>query len=414
MTARPFSTFSAGIATFALLGTSFVYGQRTTPGPTPNPPTTTPTPGTGPRPGTIPGTNLPQTPNQLPSTGPDTARPIFLSGKVLLSDGTPPPDLVLIERVCGTRIIPEGMTDRKGRFSFQLGQNSAQFMDASTSDIGSRMPGMGPNTSRMGSMQGNVTAQSLMNCELRASLAGFRSETVSLAMHRAMDNPDIGTIVLRRMGNVEGLTISATSVNAPKDARKDYDKGHEALLKGKYEDARKHLEKAVAAYPKYAAAWFDLGAIRDHEKDVEGARKAFQESIAADGKYVNPYEGLAQMAARERKWQEVADITDRIIQLNRFDFPRALFLNAVAKLNLNKLDEAEKSATELIAMDTRHQIPRAEQVLGVILAQKQNYPEAAVHIRRFIELAPDSPDAETAKKQLSQLEKSLAANGQQQ
>ena len=28
-------------------------------------------------------------------------RPVFLSGKVVMEDGTPPPDAVIIERVCG-------------------------------------------------------------------------------------------------------------------------------------------------------------------------------------------------------------------------------------------------------------------------------------------------------------------------
>ena len=397
-------TSFAGIALTALLGTSVASGQRTTPSPSPAPPTTSPgTPGAGTRtttPNTLPGQSQPGTL--------DSARPIFLSGKVMLSDGTPPPESVMIERVCGSRIIQEGMTDRKGRFSFQLGQNSSLFMDASSSESPRNMPG-----GSRSSPNGNVTTTSLMNCELRAALPGFRSETVSLAMRRSMDNPDVGTIVLRRLGNVEGLTISATSLNAPKDAKKAFDKGHEALNKGKLEDARKNLEKAVEAYPKYAAAWYDMGLVDDREKNVEGARKAFGEAIAADSKFVSPYEGLAQIAARERKWEEVADVTDRIIRLNRYDFPRAFFLNAIAKLNLKKLDEAEKSANELIAMDTRHQFPRAEQVLGVVLAQKQDYPNAAVHIRRFIELAPDSPDAEGARKQLAELEKSLAAREQQ-
>lgn len=412
MTARPLGNFFTGIAMLALLGTYGTYGQTRRPTPSPDPPTTTPTtpgmPGTTTRPGTgMPGQT--QTPNQFPQT--DMNRPIFLSGKVMLSDGNPPPESVAIERVCGPRVLIEGMTDRKGRFSFQLGQNTNLFMDASSSEAGTRLPGMGSG-SGSGPMNRDVTTQSLMTCELRASLPGFRSETVSLAMRRSMDNPDVGTIILHRMGNVEGLTISATSVNAPKEARKAFEKGHELLGKGKLDDARKHLEKAVEEYPKYAAAWNDLGIIRDRQKDTEGARKAFEESIAADAKFVSPYDGLAQIAARSQNWQDVADITDRIIRLNRYDFPRAFFMNAVAKLNLKKLDEAEKSANELIELDTRHQIPRVEQVLGVILAQKQDFTNAAVHIRRFIELAPESPEADTAKKQLAALEKTLAAKDQ--
>jgi tetratricopeptide (TPR) repeat protein len=331
----------------------------------------------------------------------------------MLDDGTPPPDSVRIERVCASRVIPEQMTDRKGRFSLQLGQDTSMLLDASDSGSGTRNGSLGGG-SGSGSPLGGVRERDLMNCELRASLAGYRSETVSLANHKSMDNPDVGTIILHRMSNVEGLTISATSLNAPKDAKKAFDKGHEALGKNKLEDARKNLEKAVGIYPKYAAAWYDLGIVEDREKNTEGARKAFGESLAADPKYMNPYEGLADIVARERKWQDVADITDKMIHLNPVDFPRAYFLNAVANLNLNRLDPAEKSATELARMDTHHQIPRVEHVLSVILLNKRDYSEAAVHLRKYIEISEPGPDVDAARKQLENIEKALAARDQHQ
>ena len=40
-----------------------------------------------------------------------------------------------------------------------------------------------------------------------------------------MDSPDVGTIFLHRLGNVEGRIVSAISLAAPKDARKAFEKG---------------------------------------------------------------------------------------------------------------------------------------------------------------------------------------------
>ena len=37
----------------------------------------------------------------------------------------------------------------------------------------------------------------MINCDLRFSLPGFRTESFSLADSRYLDNPDIGTIILR-------------------------------------------------------------------------------------------------------------------------------------------------------------------------------------------------------------------------
>lgn len=339
-------------------------------------------------------------------------RPVFLSGKVVMDDGSAPPDPVTIERVCNGVPKPEGYTDSKGRFSFELGRNSAMFMDASVSGPGDFGSGAGLGSSRqtMANPTGGIRERDLMGCELRAMLPGFRSEIVNLSGRRFMDNPDVGTIVLRRLGNVEGLTISATSMAAPKEAKKLLDKGRESMKKNKLDEAQKSFEKAVELYPKYAIAWNELGNIHDRRKDTEAARKAYSEALNADQKYISPYEGLATIAARENKWPEVADITDRMIRLNPVDFPRAYFYNAVAKLNLQKLDEAEKSAAQVLQMDPQHRMPKAEHVMGIILAQKQDYSGAASHIKKYIEFSPPGTDLDLAKKQLDQLEKALSAS----
>ena len=49
-------------------------------------------------------------------------RPIFLSGRVLFDDGSKPSRDIVIQRVCMGNPRPEGYTDSKGHFSFQLGQ----------------------------------------------------------------------------------------------------------------------------------------------------------------------------------------------------------------------------------------------------------------------------------------------------
>ena len=106
-------------------------------------------------------------------------RPIFLSGKVVMDDGTPPPESVVIERVCGGNPRPEAWTDSKGHFSFQLGQNTAMMADASVGNVGglgfpdynsgggTRSPGMNSGVGGMG--RGSSMGRELMNCDLRAN-----------------------------------------------------------------------------------------------------------------------------------------------------------------------------------------------------------------------------------------------------
>jgi tetratricopeptide (TPR) repeat protein len=327
---------------------------------------------------------------------------MFLSGKVVLSDGTPPPEAVMIERVCNSNVHTEGFTDSKGRFSINLGSNAnAAFEDASSS---SEDP-LNPRNNPQG---GTITQRALMNCELRASLAGFRSDTVSLMNRRRMDNPDVGTIILHRLANVEGLTISATTGMAPKDAKKAFDKGKEALQKGKPDDAAKHLEKAVEIYPKFAVAWNELGRLRLSLGQRLEARTAFEGAIQADSHFVSPYEGVAQIAALDKKWKEVAEVTDRALRMNP-DLPLAQYLNAVANLDLHNFDAAQRSADALVKMNAGQSNPRAYHVIGLIKAQHGDYEAAVTNLQKFIETSQPGPPVELAKKQLAEIQKLAAA-----
>src|SRR4029077_651693 len=326
-------------------------------------------------------------------------RPIFISGKVALSDGTAPSEPVKIERVCNGSPRLEARTDRKGRFSFQLGQN-LEFQDASANGqdgfgggFGApRGPGFGSNSS--------LRDNNLFGCELRATLPGYRSDPVSLANIHYLDNPDLGTIILHPIAHVEGLTVSATTALAPKDARKAYEKGLEAAGKKNPDEAQKDFEKAVAVYPKYAAAWFALGQINEQRDHGEEARKAYDQSIAADSKFVPPYERLSFMALKESKWQEMADTTDHMLQLNPYDYPSGYYLSSVAHLQLQHLDVAAKNAREAIRLDPLKKNARVHYVLGLILAQKREFTASAESLQTFLNADPSAPDADIVRKQL--------------
>lgn len=392
-----------------------VWGQRAPT--TPTAPTTT-----GPSPTNTPNTpgrtTQPPTQQQQQQQQPyDMPRPIFLSGKVMMDDGTPPPEAVVIERVCGGNPRPEAWTDSKGHFSFQLGQNTAMMADASVGSVGGagfpdynsgggmQQPGMNTGSRSMGGPSGSTMGRDLMNCDLRANLAGYRSEVVSLAGHRMFDNPDVGTIILHRLGNVEGNTISATSLAAPKDAKKAYDKGREALKKKKPADAEKEFQKAVDAYPKYAAAWYELGMLQQDQKKFDDARKSFQQALAADSKYTKPMVQLSMLAAKDSNWQELADSSARLLKLDPVDFPHLYFLNSVANFNLKNFEAAEKSAVEAQKMDAKHRNPKIDQVLGLIMIEKHDYPAAAEQLRNYLQFAPTAPDAAQVRLQLAELDK---------
>ena len=333
-----------------------------------------------------------------PSTTGGLTRVIVLTGRVTLENGQEPGQPVQIERICTGRPHAEGYTDARGTFSIRLGQEM-EVPDATEAPDRSTMTG---NSTR------GISESQLATCDLRFVLAGFRSDPVSLANRKYMDNPDVGTIVLHRIANVDGLTLSATTALAPKDAKKSYEHGLELLKKNKPADAMRDFQKAVTIYPKYAAAWFELGRVQEQFNQTVEARNDFAQSTAADAKYIPPYQELYLIAFHEKKWQEVLDNSDRVLHLDPVDYPAAYYYNAVANLEMGRLAPAEKSARAALERDPSHSNPQPNYVLGIILARRHAYAEAAQYLRAYLKAAPEAKNRDEAAKELAALDQLVA------
>lgn len=352
--------------------------------------------------GSIPNSTL-NSPNTV------NTRPIFLSGKVMFDDGTQPNPDIRIERVCGGSPHLEAHTDSKGRFSFQVGQNPMVDTDAADTSTA-----IGRTNGQFGSSQGSFGAATsnrmdpLWNCELRASYPGYRSDVVDLSNRRSLDDPELGTLVLHRLANVQGSTISMTTALAPHRAQKDYQKGTQLAAKGDFAEAEKRLREATDLYPKFAAAWFTLGDIQQRQGKAEDARRAYESAITADPKYVSPYDRLAVLCSQQGKWEDAANFSKQVIQLNPVEFPSDFWYNALANYKLKKLSEAQKSTEDLLKLDTAHKYPEAETMLAQILLDKRNYQDAAIHLRAYLALVPNATNADQLKKTLAKLDQANA------
>jgi tetratricopeptide (TPR) repeat protein len=147
-----------------------------------------------------------------------------------------------------------------------------------------------------------------------------------------------------------------------------------------------------------------LGRLQERESAPEAA-KSYRQAIAADARYIQPWLQLSELAVRQRNWEEVAETTERAIRLDPFSYARAYFYNSVANYNLKKYDEAEKSAREVQKLDKKHEFPKVDHLLGILLAERQDFSGAAEQMRNYLKFAPGAQDAETVRNQLAQIEK---------
>lgn len=333
-----------------------------------------------------------------PGIGPTTSSSLFpfISGKVVLDDGTALTEPAEIETLCRGNRHTVAYTDSHGAFNFQFG-DPTMGANADLSDASNSM---------MTPQQNQQQESDWKDCQLLAVLPGFTSEVVELASRvDALGDTDVGRVTLHRMAQVEGSSISVTSALAPGDARKALDKAREAEKKGQWDQAQRSLEKAVHIYPKYASAWFELGRVQMQKNELVSAKQSFQQSVNADPKFVSPYDGLAQLAFQTRQWPEVLDSTNKLLALNPVSFPAAYFFNGVANYYLRNLDAAEKIVRQGTKVDDAHRIPKLQYLLGIILLQKHDYQGASESLKQYLQLTKQPAEIAEAQKELADIEK---------
>jgi tetratricopeptide (TPR) repeat protein len=338
---------------------------------------------------------------------------VVVSGVVLIEGGAPLPEPAAIERLCRGTIRREGYTDSRGQFQVVLGMSDECQGDSESGAAPPRasslpMLGLPPVSPNMAKNMDAIRRQ-LAGCQMRAVLPGFQSSIVQLIPEGNSWQIQVGKIVLRRMGAMEGAIVSLTTLAAPDEAKRVFDKAQRELAKDDFTDAEKHLKKAVDIFPRFAAAWVLLGEIHRRQNQPALAKQDYTQAVQADPQFVNGYFGLAMLAVRAKSWEETVSLTNQIITLNAAAFPLAYLYNSIANFYLGKLDVAEENVRKFQAMDPDHHEPYAWLLHAQILASLHNYAQAADELQIYLRLVPGAADGEALRAQLSRYQSAPAS-----
>jgi hypothetical protein len=311
-----------------------------------------------------------------------------LMGKVAMDSGVASADRATIVLECAGQTRAHTYSDGEGSFSLTI-------------DIVSDIPA----AAHLQRETGVVSDQEWPNCELYADLSGYSSERVHSFAGRDRGIVEVGTIVLHPLAQDHSFVVSVTSLAAPDNARKAFDKGREQEQKGKWAAACDYFKRAVAVYPRYALAWMELGRAQVKQNSFLEAQQSFRQAITQDAKLTDGYAELARLALLQQQWKELADITDSLLQVSPDSSAEYWFLNSAANFNLGNMKQAETSIGHGLGLDPKHQLSQMEYLYALILARKQDYKSAAEHVSTYLRLSPHAKDAETAQKALADFEK---------
>ena len=203
---------------------------------------------------------------------------------------------------------------------------------------------------------------------------------------------------------VRSTTVSVTRLKVPSNARIEYEKACDASNKNKFEDAEQHARIAIEKFQDYSAAWVLLGVILEEQYKAQEARDACSHAAAIDATYLPAYLCAAEVAARNREWEQVLNAADAALGLKSEGDPYAYFYRAMAYLHMNNPVEARKSAFQAVEIDVNHNEPTFYLLLAQVYAREGDNANAVAQLQQFLKHPADRQQEDAAKRLLAKLE----------
>lgn len=304
--------------------------------------------------------------------------PVILRGKVLMEDGSVPPTIVGVERICSDQAgsAPGPLTNKKGEYIWRM----------------------------------DIDPLETRNCVIRATHQGYASSVVEVSgidtTHTSFDLPPI-TI---RSAVADPYVLSFSDNGITGRAKGEWTAAKKALDAQNLAEGATHLEAVVAAAPKAEQVWHGLGVVDERLNKLPEAQAAYEHAIAADPKVLAPYVTLARLCIKTKDWDCAAKTAEALIKADpKHSYPEVYLHQAVARYELKDLNDAQQSVEEAIRLDPKHTQPRTEYVLGRILESKGDLAGAKEHMAKYLELEPAPADVDLVRGHIDNLGKPSGA-----
>jgi Tfp pilus assembly protein PilF len=201
-------------------------------------------------------------------------------------------------------------------------------------------------------------------------------------------------------------TPALTDDQAPKTARKEYEKGSRALAGRQLDEARTHLEKAVAEFSCYARAQTDLAVVLTEQREVQGAEAALRKAVQCDPGFPDAYTQLGQLLNAEKKFAESADLLQDGLRRSPGAW-QFYYQLAIAHFSLKQYSQAEE---EYLKVQSLNPNPPADfhAKLADVYLKEDAYDKAYAQMQAYLQAEPEGRFAAKIKGIMRQMESSGA------
>jgi Flp pilus assembly protein TadD len=179
-----------------------------------------------------------------------------------------------------------------------------------------------------------------------------------------------------------------------------YAKGVEALAAGQDAEAEALFKQVLEKAPGVGAAHYNLGLIAMKRKDLSAAESAFRKDVELRPQEPKAYVALATLLGSVQRGDEALALLQEAAGsfATNGNFQFAL---GVAALNAGRDAEAQPALMKAAELDPAN--AEARYYLGTLAMGQNEAATAMTHFKRYLELAPQGPNAAVAAKLLEAL-----------
>ncbi len=201
---------------------------------------------------------------------------------------------------------------------------------------------------------------------------------------------------------VESGAVSALDLDAPNAAIEEFNRARTLSKAQNSKEAIKHLQKAVAEYPKFVSAHIGLGLAYVDQEDPSHAKSEFEEAAKLDDKYPASFLHLGRLALSQNDFPAAESALEKAAALQPKDV-NILSVLAYAQNGTHQYRHALETAQKVHALD--HKGMANIHYVAASAAMSLNDFETMEHELRFL-LSEDPTNAlaPVARKNLAALE----------
>jgi tetratricopeptide (TPR) repeat protein len=193
------------------------------------------------------------------------------------------------------------------------------------------------------------------------------------------------------------MSISAHQLSVPHKAHDEFEKGMELIyLKADYRGAIAQFQLAIKDFPTYYEAYAEEGNSYYRLQEIGPAEEALRKSVdLSSGQYADAKFTLASILNDTKRFTEAETLSRQGIAVDSSSW-RGPFELGRALTALKQMDEAEKNAQK--SRDLMPDNAPVYLLLANIHIMRKDFPALIRDLDEFLRLAPNSPEADQARK----------------